>query len=203
MLRQVGTLLSATRRSRILLGVAAPVLTLILILLLLEISYRQEEAREASLLSTGSISSSPRADRLKLILEPDDAQRALLAQPVIPVAPIGPTDMAEPSLPEPTQGSPQADVAARDPVPLPRSRPIAFECVGHPAPRPTYASSRPDVESATCPCRKLRLGYIGGAARPKPARPTSDQRSGRRGRSVRSSPVTNACGPRCGIFGTL
>ena len=126
MLRRVGTLLSATRRSRILLGVAAPVLTLILILILLEISYRQEEAREASLLSTGSISSSPRADRLKLILEPDDAQRAPLAQPVIPVAPIGPTDLAEPSPPEPIQGSPQADVAARDPVPLPRSRPIRF-----------------------------------------------------------------------------
>ena len=127
MLRRVGTLLSATRRSRILLGVAAPVLTLILILILLEISYRQEEAREASLLSTGSISSSsPRADRLKLILEPDDAQRAPLAQPVIPVAPIGPTDLAEPSPPEPTQGSPQVDVAARDPVPLPRSRPNRF-----------------------------------------------------------------------------
>jgi hypothetical protein len=101
MLRRVGTLLSATRRSRILLGVAAPVLTLILILILLEISYRQEEAGEASLLSTGSISSSPRADHLKLILEPDDAQGAPLAQPVIPVAPIGPTDLAEPSPPEP------------------------------------------------------------------------------------------------------
>jgi hypothetical protein len=127
MLRRVGTLLSATRRSRILLGVAAPVLTLILILILLEISYRQEEAREASLLSTGSISSSsPRADHLKLILEPDDAQRAPLAQAVIPVAPIGPTDLAEPSPPEPTQGSPQVDVAARDPVPLPRSRPNRF-----------------------------------------------------------------------------
>jgi hypothetical protein len=124
MLRRVGTLLSATRRSRILLGVAAPVLTLILILILLEISYRQEEAREASWLSTGSISSSsPRADHLKLILEPDDAQRAPLAQPVIPVAPIGPTDLAEPSPPGLTQGSLQADVAARDPVPLPRSRP--------------------------------------------------------------------------------
>jgi hypothetical protein len=126
MLRRVGTLLSATGRSRILLGVAAPVLTLILILILLEISYRQEEAR-ASLLSTGSISSSsPRADHLKMMLEPDDAQRAPLAQPVIPVAPIGPTDLAEPSPPEPTQGSPQVDVAARYPVPLPRSRPNRF-----------------------------------------------------------------------------
>jgi hypothetical protein len=124
MLRRVSTLLCATRRSRILLGVAAPVLTLILILILLEISYRQEEAREASLASTGSIPNSPRADRLKLQLETDGPQRTPLAPPIIPVAPTAPTDVAEPSPPEPTQGSQQGDVAAR--VPLPRSRPNRF-----------------------------------------------------------------------------
>jgi hypothetical protein len=32
-----------------------------------------------------------------------------------------------------------------------------------------------------CSCRKLTLGYIGGAVRPKLARPTSDRQSGRHG----------------------
>jgi PAS domain S-box-containing protein len=54
-----------------------------------------------------------------------------------------------------------------------------------------------------CPCRKLTLGYIGGAARPKLAPPTSDRRSGRRGGSARPSAVTNECGPRCNIFDTI
>jgi hypothetical protein len=35
-----------------------------------------------------------------------------------------------------------------------------------------------------CPCRKLALVYIGGASRPKLARPTCGRRSGRRGESV-------------------
>jgi hypothetical protein len=42
-------------------------------------------------------------------------------------------------------------------------------------PRPWDACAR------RCPCRKLTLGYIGGAVRPKLARPTSDRQSGRHG----------------------
>jgi hypothetical protein len=54
-----------------------------------------------------------------------------------------------------------------------------------------------------CPCRKLTLGYIGGAARLKLARPTSDRRSGRRGGSARPSAAISGCGPRCNIFDTI
>jgi hypothetical protein len=54
-----------------------------------------------------------------------------------------------------------------------------------------------------CPCRKLTLGYIGGAARPRWARPTSDRRSGRRAGSARPSAVISGCGPRCNIFDTI
>ena len=55
-----------------------------------------------------------------------------------------------------------------------------------------------------CPCRKLTLGYyIGGAAHPRWALPTSDRRSGRRGGLARPSAVTNACAPRCSIFDTI
>src|SRR6478735_10285850 len=56
---------------------------------------------------------------------------------------------------------------------------------------------------AACPCRKLTLGYIGGAARPILARPTSDQRSGRHGGSARPSAMTGACAPHCSIFDTI
>src|SRR5262245_2938418 len=49
----------------------------------------------------------------------------------------------------------------------------------------------------TCPCRKLMLGYIGGAGRPRWARRMSDRRSGRREEPARPSAATNACGPRC------
>src|SRR5262245_43207894 len=53
-----------------------------------------------------------------------------------------------------------------------------------------------------CPCRKLTLGYIGGAARPILARPTPDRRSGRHGGSARPSAMTSVCAPRCSIFDT-
>ena len=51
--------------------------------------------------------------------------------------------------------------------------------------------------STPCPCRKLTLGCIDGAAHPRSGRPTSDQRSGWRGGSARPSVVTSGCGPRC------
>jgi hypothetical protein len=47
------------------------------------------------------------------------------------------------------------------------------------------------------PCRKLTRGYIGGAARPRWAQPTSDLRPARRGGPVRPSVVISACAPRC------
>ena len=59
------------------------------------------------------------------------------------------------------------------------------------------------VPDGTCPCRKLTLGYIDGAVRPKLARPTFDRRSGRRGGSARPSAVISACGPRCNILDTI
>ena len=51
-----------------------------------------------------------------------------------------------------------------------------------------------------CACRKLTLVYIGGAVRPKLARPTCDRRSGRRGGSVHPCSVTSVCELRCNIF---
>src|SRR5216684_1849977 len=56
------------------------------------------------------------------------------------------------------------------------------------------------ADALTCPCRKLTLGYIGGAVRPKLARPTCDRRSGRRGGSVHPCIVTSVCELRCNIF---
>src|SRR5512139_1501335 len=40
------------------------------------------------------------------------------------------------------------------------------------------------VAGGTCPCRKLMLGYIGGAVRPELARPACDRRSARSAGSV-------------------
>jgi hypothetical protein len=55
-----------------------------------------------------------------------------------------------------------------------------------------------------CPCRKLTLGYIGGAVHPKSARlPSSVRRSGWREELARPSAMTGACGPRCSIFDTI
>jgi hypothetical protein len=52
----------------------------------------------------------------------------------------------------------------------------------------------------TCAYRKLTLVYIGGAVRPKSARPTCDRRSGRRGESVNPCAMTSVCELRCNIF---
>src|SRR5262249_24962957 len=54
-----------------------------------------------------------------------------------------------------------------------------------------------------CPCRKLTLGYIGGAVRPKLSQPTSDRRAGRHAGSARPSATTGGCAPRCSIFDTI
>jgi hypothetical protein len=125
MLRTIHELLCATRRNRLVLSVAAGILSLIMILILLEISYREEEAREASRAFTSSLSSSPRADPPKLKLGLEHPQWTPLAPPIVPLAPPPPTAVAEPSLPEPAQAPAQRDVG-RDPVPLPRSRPNRF-----------------------------------------------------------------------------
>jgi len=52
----------------------------------------------------------------------------------------------------------------------------------------------------SCPCRKLHVGYSGGAARPISARPMCDRPSGRRGESVHPYAVTSVCELRCSIF---
>jgi hypothetical protein len=62
---------------------------------------------------------------------------------------------------------------------------------------------RGGVEIARCPCRKLTLGYIGGAADPRLAPPMCNRQSGRRAGLARPSAVTNACGLHRSIFDTI
>ena len=120
MLRIVHPVLCATRR-KILLCVAAAVLPLVVILILLEITYREELAREFSQTFTASLPSSPLVSPPTLEFEPDYAQWTLLAQPTVPLAP--PSLAAEVKWSEPTQRPTQGAVLSRDPIPLPRSRP--------------------------------------------------------------------------------
>jgi hypothetical protein len=124
MLRTVHEVPCATRRNRILVGVAAAVLPLVVILTLLEISYREEAAREVPLTFTGSLASSPPVGPPMLQFEPDHPRWTPLARPIVPLAPPTPTAVEQP--PEPPQRPRQGAVASRDPVPLPRSRPNRF-----------------------------------------------------------------------------
>jgi hypothetical protein len=71
----------------------------------------------------------------------------------------------------------------------------------HPiASRPARRCGRHREKARCCPCRKLTLVYIGGAARPELTRPTCHRRSGRRGGSVHPCAVTSVCKLRCNIF---
>ena len=111
MLRIVHPVLCATRRKN-LLCIAAAVLPLVVILTLLEISYREELAREPSQTFTASLPSSPPVGPPKLEFEPDHQRWTQLAQP-----------SEKSSSAELTQTPTQGTVLSRDPVPLPRSRP--------------------------------------------------------------------------------
>ncbi len=123
MLRTVREVLCVTRRNRILLCIAAAVLPLVVILILLEISYREELARELSPTFTGSLPTSPPVSAPKLQFESDDPRWTPLARPIVPLAPPSLAAEAESSSTERTQRPKQGAVLSRDPVPLPRSRP--------------------------------------------------------------------------------
>ena len=118
MLRTVHEVLYATRRNPILLGVVATVVPLLVILMLLEISYREEVAREVSLALTGSLASIPTAD--------PPARARWTSEPIVSIAPPSLAAVEQPILSEPTQRPIQGAIVSRDPVPLPRSRPNRF-----------------------------------------------------------------------------
>jgi len=120
MLRAVHEVLCATRRNPILLGVVATVVPLLVILMLLEISYREEVAREVSLALTGSLASIPTAD------PPDRTRWTPLPEPIVSIAPPSLAAVEQPILSEPTQRPIQGAIVSRDPVPLPLSRPNRF-----------------------------------------------------------------------------
>ena len=125
MLRVGHEVLCASRRNRILLVLAATLIPLVIILVLLEISYREEVAREVSLTFTGSLLSSPPVDHARISFEPGYPRWTPLARPIVPLAPPPPTAVAQPSSTQPSQRPAQGAVA-RNPVPLPRSRPDRF-----------------------------------------------------------------------------
>src|SRR5262249_41489085 len=58
------------------------------------------------------------------------------------------------------------------------------------------------IAANNCPCWKLTLGYIDGAAHPRLARLTFGRRPGRRAGSARPCPTLGAFGRRCSNFGT-
>jgi hypothetical protein len=117
-MRTIHEMLCAIRRNRILLGVAAVVLPLIVIFALLEISYRAELAREISQNFTGSLPSPPPASPTMQI-EHGHSQWTSLARPNGPIVPPSLAVEAPSPSTEPTQGA----IISRKPVPLPRSRP--------------------------------------------------------------------------------
>ena len=125
MLSGVREVLCATRRSRLLLGVAIAVFPLMVILILLEISYKNEVAREDSSAVTHSLAGSPAVDPAELKFEAEPPQLQL-GRPIVPFGPPIQPAAADASPPEPPQKPPQSSVVARKPVPLPRSRPNRF-----------------------------------------------------------------------------
>jgi hypothetical protein len=122
MLRAVHQVLCASHP--ILLLLAATLIPLVIILVLLEISYREEVAREISLTFTGSLLSSPPVDPARMKFEPGYPRWTPIAPPIVPLAP--PALTAEGSSTQPIERPIQSAVVARKPVPLPRSRPNRF-----------------------------------------------------------------------------
>jgi hypothetical protein len=125
MLRTVREVLCAAGRNRILLGIAAALVVLSVIIILLEISYRDQVARNAAVLVTGSLPSLPPARPPALQLESAHSQVTPLA-PAPPAALLAPPPATAPAT-DPTQKPTQSVVVTRDdPIPLPRSRPNRF-----------------------------------------------------------------------------
>jgi hypothetical protein len=123
MLRAIREVLRGARRNRILLGLTATIGPLLVILVLLEISYREEEARELSLTFTGSLPSSTTVGSPKSQPGPGYPRSTPLSGPIVPFAPPTAVAVASPSPAESTPKPTQRAVVARDWVPLPRSRP--------------------------------------------------------------------------------
>jgi hypothetical protein len=126
MLRAVHEALCGTRRNRILLGLAAIIGPLLVILMLLEMSYREEEARELSLTVTGSLPSSTTVGSPRSKLNPDYPRSTPLSGSIVPFAPPTPVAAAPPPPTEPTREPTQRAVVSGESVPLPRSRPNRF-----------------------------------------------------------------------------
>jgi len=126
MLRTVYEVLCATRRNRVILCAVAAVLPLVIILVLLETSYREEVDRERAQTFTGSLPGAPPVDPSKIKFEPDYPRWSPLARPIVPLAPPPPAAVPQPSSTEPARTPTQGAVVSREPVPLPRSRPNRF-----------------------------------------------------------------------------
>ena len=108
----------------LLLGFAAVIVPVVVILILLELDYREEVARELSVTFTGSVASTPFFDPPKIQFEPKREQWTPLAPPVVLLGP--PTLPTEGQPTGSTQNPTQSAVAVRDPTPLPRPRPNRF-----------------------------------------------------------------------------
>ena len=127
--------LFATRRNRIFLAVAAVVIPLVVILILLEISYRAETAQESSPMFTGSLPSAP-FGAPKIQFEPRDAPWTPLGPPIFPFASPTPWAVARPSPAEPSQ-------MPRHPVPFSAfTAEAAFKCAGSSGKAVQHCASR-------------------------------------------------------------
>jgi hypothetical protein len=112
------------RRNRILLGALTAIISLATIFILLEISYRQEEAaREPTVEITGSLNASPLSLPIRIELEPPKSQWPPLTPPIALLAPPIPAKVVQGSTTGSTEPPTQSVVASRERVPLPPPRP--------------------------------------------------------------------------------
>jgi hypothetical protein len=113
------------RRNRILLGALTAIISLATIFILLEISYRQEEAaaREPTVEITGSLNASPLSLPIRIELEPPKSQWPPLTPPIALLAPPIPAAVVQGSTTGSTEPPTQSVVASRERVPLPPPRP--------------------------------------------------------------------------------
>ena len=116
------------RRNRILLGAMTAIISLATIFILLEISYRQEEAvreaaREPTVEITGSLNASPLSLPIRIELEPPKSQWPPLSPPIALLAPPIPAAVVQGSTTRSTEPPTQSVVASRERVPLPPPRP--------------------------------------------------------------------------------
>lgn len=120
------------RRNRILLGALTAIISLATMFVLLEVSYRQEEAareadrepaREPTMEITGSLNASPLSLPIRIELEPPKSQWPPLTPPIALLAPPIPAAVVQGSTTGSTEPPTQSVVASRERVPLPRPRP--------------------------------------------------------------------------------